>query len=135
MSDAELILMKVSICEKDILLLKDKIAKLRDMQTRITSQLGSDVVQGTRSKSKLEDITVNLVTLEEELEAEKAKLPSYRFQAQLIINSIPDDKQRKMLEDKYVNGKSWNQIAAENHMTKRNVYMIKRKALKCYGKK
>lgn len=135
MSDAELILMKVSICEKDILLLKDKIAKLRDMQTRITSQLGSDVVQGTRSKSKLEDITVNLVTLEEELEAEKAKLPFYRLQAQLIINSIPDDKQRKILEDKYVNGKSWNQIAAENNMTKRNVYMIKRKAIKCYGRK
>lgn len=135
MSDAELILMKVSICEKDILLLKDKIAKLRDMQTRITSQLGSDVVQGTRSKSKLEDITVNLVTLEEELEAEKAKLPFYRLQAQIIINSIQDDKQRKILEDKYVNGKSWNQIAAENNMTKRNVYMIKRKAIKCYGRK
>lgn len=130
MSEAEKFLNQAAICENRIELLIDKIERLKDMRFRITSQIGSDVVSGTRSKSKLEDITLNLVDLECELESAQAALPYKQLAVRSIIAKVDDLMQREILTERYINRKPMVQIAFEQGMSKRNAYRIHKEAIK-----
>lgn len=130
MSEAEKFLNQAERCEKKIELLIDKIERLKDMRFRITSQFGSDVVSGTRSKSKLEDITLNMVDLECELETEQAALPFMQLAVRSIIAKVDDLKQREILTERYINRKPMVQIAFEQCTSKRNAYRIHKEAIK-----
>lgn len=130
MSEAEKFLNQAAICENRIELLIDKIERLKDMRFRITSQLGSDVVSGTRSKSKLEDITLNLVDLECELETEQAALPFMKLAVRSIIAKVDDIKQREILTERYINRKPMVQIAFEQGTSKRNAYRVHKEAIR-----
>lgn len=116
--------------DEQISLISDRIDRLKDLQVSITSQLGSDVVSGTRTKSKLEDITLNLIDLENELEAAIANESALQIKVRTIIAKLADEKQVEIMTGRYLGKKPWITIAVDCGMTKRTVYKIHNQAMK-----
>ena len=80
--------------------------------------------------SKLEDIIVKIVDLQEEINADIDRLVDLKTEIIQVINSVPDEDCRCVLEKHFLQGKSYSVIGLEMKYDKDYVYKKIKKALK-----
>ena len=90
----------------------------------------SDMPKGHRQRnSRLEEVVVKIVTLQEEINADIDKLVDMKKEIASVINSVEDKEQLVVLEKRYLNFLSFEQIAVDLNYSIQHVFRIHKQAL------
>ena len=107
----------------------DQAARLREMATKVTSTLSNAPRSGSH-ENKLDDIIARLVETEEEINKDIDRLINLKIDILNIVWSVEDDACRRVLELRYHDFKSWNDIALEMNVSLRWVHTLHSRGLK-----
>lgn len=116
--------------EKRIAIKKNQIQHYRDMVYSITAPLKDTPTFGSVPTSKIENCTVSIIALEEDIRKEIADIKINRSLAKEAIMLLDDYRYRTVLEMRYVNNAPWDEIAWTLDFSTRWVLRLHNKALK-----
>nr|DAT94351.1 MAG TPA: Protein of unknown function (DUF1492) [Caudoviricetes sp.] len=89
----------------------EELHRLKAMVTKITPTLKQDVVSGGGSQDKLSDAVAKIVDLEAEINQEIDRLVDARAAVTATIDRVEDARLHTVLNMRYVQFKTWEQIA------------------------
>ena len=107
-----------------------QVSSLHDLATKATSTLSDMPGGGTRNTHQMEDIIIKILMLENEINADIDRLVDLNNEILSVLNCIDDAECRLLLEKRYLNWESWEDIAAELCVSAPSVYRLHEKALK-----
>lgn len=94
--------------------------------TSMTANLSGEVVDGTKDPHKLD----RYAEFDSLIGAEILELLEIKCEVKAVIVQIPDYRYRDVLDKRYIEMKSWEQIAVEMNYTYRRVTQLHGEALK-----
>ncbi len=104
--------------------------KLEALAERVTADFSRERVSGGMgATSPMEDVTVKLIDLGNEINADIDRLLELKKEILSVINKIRDYRYRLILEMRYINGKSWDDVAIETGYDIRTIFRLHGKAL------
>ena len=95
----------------------DELAELEALATKTTSVLGGERVQSSGSHDKMADCVVKIVERKAKLNKDIDKLVDLKAEARQLICEACDDGCTELLHKRYLQKKSWEQIAVEMNYT------------------
>ena len=107
----------------------DQIARLKELAVKTGATLSDMPGDPNRGKSKLEEIIVKIISLEEEVDEDIARLVGVSHGVMKAVNSVTEPEENLVLSRRYLNYWKWEDIAAEMDCTVRNVHIIHSRAL------
>lgn len=93
--------------DKRISEMYERIANLMDRATQATASIEAERVSGSCSRSKVESAVITKVELEKQLDSMIDDCRSRRFAIQNAIEAMQDMRERRLLELRYIDGRSW----------------------------
>lgn len=112
---------------------QSELYKLRLMATSVSSPSITEKVQSSGDNTAMRIID-KIVDLQNEINLEIDKLVDLKSQIRGEIKQINDPVERILLTERYINNKSWMEIANMMHYTERQVHNIHGKSLKHFSK-
>lgn len=109
---------------------KEQLAELRALSEHGTVGYGSEQVSHSRNTSSFEDNIIRIIEHEKEIEREIDELCRIESEVHEVIDLIADDRFRILLQSRYVNGLSWNEVAADCGICVRQAQRLEIPALK-----
>lgn len=123
-------LRQFSWIQEDIRKLEGQLLELQTRATKITQQL-SDMPKPPQdnNKDRMGDIVVNIMNTEKLINKQLKK--GYRLQAKIMreVEILPY-REKVLIISRYIEDKSWRQIAKEMHYCTRQILRIHGEALK-----
>lgn len=111
-----------------------QIQQLEELSVKITATI-KPVSAYTGPGDKVGDCAIKIVDLTEEIKEEIANLVTgYEIVREAILFFVPDTVQQVILEDRYLLGMRWEEIACKYHYAYRWVLRLHKKALVCMRK-
>lgn len=118
-------LMRARNIDREIDSLVKARGELYDRVTKITQSYTGDVVQSTKDPHRFE----KLAEYEIEIDHRIDKLIDVKREINAKINQLPDWKLRMVLFERYLLGRTWEQIAVDMHYTYQHVCRLHGRAL------
>lgn len=112
----------------------EQITQLRAMAEKQTATLSAAPISGLQPHSRVENCMVKIVDLENEINRDIDRLVSLKRDIQQTISHIHNPDYRLLLELRYLNFKTWEQIAVQMHYSYRNILYLHGKALEQINK-
>lgn len=112
--------------------LRRRKADLMEQATRATSSLSATNSSGTSSRSKVEGAVVSIVDLETQLDDMMAEMAHRRYIIQASIASLDDVQHQRILEQRYIDRRSWVAINADMHISSSESFRIHTAALAAF---
>jgi DNA-directed RNA polymerase specialized sigma subunit len=106
----------------------DKIRKLREQATKITTTLNPDKVQSTQGNN-MERAIMQIIEMSEEIEGSVNLLRETQKRVNEAIQGVGDSLQRTVLYRRYINGEKFEEIAVNMNYSYKQVCRIHGKAL------
>ena len=106
-----------------------EVARLRSKLTRITEVYSTEPRGGGTIYGKTEEILAKIVDLENEIDADIDRLVAIREGIKTIIEAVENDRERLLLQYRYLDGKTFEWIAVEMHYSWRQIHRLHSKAL------
>ena len=103
---------------------------LNDLSTKCTATFSDMPRNPNRGNSRLEDTVVKIIDLERQIDDEIDRLVDVKRKIIEVISLVPNYEQQTLLELRYLNFKTWEQIAVAMNYGIDNIYKLHRKALK-----
>ena len=100
-----------------------------DMALKITSDTTSEVVQLSKSETKIQICIEKLDKLEREIQDNISKMIDLKREIQGVIDRVEPIECKIILTLRYLNGMQWGQIAAEMSFSWRSTHRMHSKAL------
>lgn len=100
-----------------------RIVECRERATRGSSSLSETYVKGSVS-SRIENAIITIDDLERQLRETEECLNLERYRIQEAINRIQGDEQRRLLELRYIDGKTWKCVQRTMHISKTTSYRL-----------
>jgi len=123
-------LKRFTILDKEINRKIEEIAYWRRKLEKITVTYSDEPKRGGGSiYSRAEDIIAKIVDLEQEINTDIDKLIDIRQEILSIIEAVEDDRERLLLQYRYLDGKTFEWIAAEMNYSWRQIHRLHSKAL------
>lgn len=129
MTDVKRYLQQIKLYDSHINTKLEEHDRLLEMATRITPTLKDVVVSGGGNQDKLADAAVKLADLEAEIDADIDRYVNAKQEISGVLDGISDPDQLQVLHKRYVQYKTFEQIACDMNMTYRNVCYIHGKGL------
>lgn len=129
MTDAKRYLQQIKLYDSHINTKIEEVHHLKAIAMKITPTLKQDVVSGGGSQDKLSEAVAKIVDLEAEIDREIDRYVNAMRNISAMIDTLSDPDQLQVLHKRYVQFKTWEQIACDMNMTYRNVCYIHGKAL------
>lgn len=107
----------------------EQVEMLRAITTRMTTNLTTNKVQESNIPDKISTLICKIVDLEKEITNDIDKLIDLKTEIMRKIDSIQNDNYRLLLTLRYLNFKSWEQIAVEMGFTFQWVHELHKRAL------
>lgn len=107
----------------------EQIDSLNSLAQKATSTLSDMPKAPGRNASRLEEIIVKVVMLEEEINKDIDELVELKVKITEVINDVPDKEQQMVLEKRYLNFLSFEQIAVDLNFSIQHVFRIHKQAL------
>lgn len=105
--------------------------KLEAMAQKTTVDLSQEKVSGGKTTtSAMEKATVKMIALQNEIDADINRLFDLKREIQGVINQLSDISYQLVLEMRYVNGKSWEEVIRDIGFDRSTIFRIHGKALK-----
>ena len=95
----------------------EELANLESLVTKTTSVMGDDRVQSSGSQEKMADCVAKIVDMQKEITDEIDRLIDYKKEARQLICDSCDADCTKLLQKRYFNFETWEQIAVEMNYT------------------
>lgn len=89
---------------------QERVAALMDSATRATPSLEAERVSGTGEHSRLEAAMIRKIDLENQLGRGIEELDRRRFDIQNAIDAMRDEREKRLLELRYIDGRSWASV-------------------------
>lgn len=128
-NSAKRYLQRIKHCDSCINTKLEERQRLWDKMTKITPTLKQDVVSGSGSQDDLSDAMAKLIDLEAEINREIDCYGDARKAVTRTIGKVGDMKLQDVLNMRYVQFKTFEQIAAEMNYTYRWVCIMHGRAL------
>ena len=93
--------------------ISDTMLEVMSYATKITPLLSDMPKGGNGSGTKIESVVDRLDSLADDLEEQAVRMREAMKQVQSAIQTVPDETLRLLLELRYINGYTWEQIAVE----------------------
>jgi DNA-directed RNA polymerase specialized sigma24 family protein len=97
--------------------------------SRLTPVYSSQPKGGGTIYSRTEEIIIKITDMEEAINADIDKLIDLKQEIERVIDSVPNDKERILLKYRYLDGKTFEWIAAEMHYSWRQIHRLHSRAL------
>lgn len=107
----------------------ERIAGLMDRATRATPSLEAERVSGTGSRSRVEQAVVTKADLERQLDSMIDEARAQRKSIQDAIEALADPRERRLLELRYIDGRSWASVTMRLEISEPYSYVIHESAL------
>ena len=107
----------------------EHLQQLRSQAQRITAAYKT-VPGGGGSESGRPEIITQIIQLEKTIKVDTKRLQDELLMVRFMINSLDDFQERIVLQYRYVNGKTFEEIAAKISYDVRQIYRIHGNALK-----
>ena len=107
----------------------EEVARLRSKLTRITQVLTAEPRGGGSIYGKTEEIIAKIVDLEKEIDADVDRLIAVRDNIKSVIEAVEDDRERLLLQYRYLDGWTFEKIAVEMNYSWRQIHRLHSKAL------
>ena len=107
-----------------------QVSSLHDLATKATATLSDMPGSPTRNTHRMEDIIIKILMLENEINSDIDHLVDLKENILAVIKAVDDEECRLLLEKRYLNFESWEDIAAEMCTGIDNIYRLHSKALK-----
>ena len=107
----------------------DHIQQLRSTMQKVTVTFHDAPGGGGQGKDAA-DLIGKIMKLEEQVRADTERLRYELAEVQFLIDSLEDFRERSILQLRYVNGCSWDEISDRVYIAKRWVYRLHGRALK-----
>ena len=107
----------------------EQIVSLRELATKATSTLSDAPPSGSSNVHYMEGIIVNMMELENEINADIDVPVDLKKEIMSIIKKINNPEQQTLLELRYLCFKTWEQIAVDMGYSIQNAYKVHDRAL------
>lgn len=107
----------------------EQIEKLRAMSINISRVMSPDKVHSQENRSKTEKIIVKIIDLEREVTNDIDRLVDLKREIMQKIDAMEDDNYKVLLTLRYLNFKTWEEIAVEMDYTFQWVHQLHKRAL------
>jgi len=107
----------------------EQVSSLHDLATKAVTTLSDMPGSPNRNTHKMENIIVKILMLENEINSDIDKLVDLKNEILHVINAIPEEECRVVLEKRYLGRETFEQIASELGYGLDNIYRIHGKAL------
>lgn len=107
-----------------------QVESLHSLATKASSTLSDTPHSGSRNVHRMEDIIHKIVALENEINEDIDKLVDLKRSITECIQSVENMEFQSLLEKRYLCLMTWEQIAAENGCSVRNIHLMHGEALK-----
>jgi RinA family phage transcriptional activator len=107
----------------------EEVSRLRSKLTRVTEVFTAEPRGGGTIYGKTEGILAKIVDLENEIDADIDRLVAIRDEIKAVIESVEDDRERLLLQYRYLDGKTFEWIAAKMHYSWRQIHRLHSQAL------
>ncbi len=108
----------------------DQLRSWRELAERCTSIITGQSGNVANSDSVMENTVIQIVDAENELKIDIDRLIRLKKEIAETISTLQNDKFRTILEDRYLNYKSWSEIAEKMGYSTRSAYRLHDIALK-----
>lgn len=122
-------LKRFSILDKEIDRKIEEVAYWRGRLGQVTNMLPGMPKGGGSIYSKTESIVAKIVDLEQDINRDIDRLVDIKKSITEIIEQVEDDRERLLLQYRYIDGKPWEQVAVDMHYNWRWVHKLHSKAL------
>lgn len=108
-----------------------KIRELENWKSKIFNVTGtiSDMPKGKGREDTIATGIANINEIEERINADIDRLVKVRQEIEAAINGVKDLKQREILKCRYLDFKSFEQIAVDNNLVIRQIFRLHEAAL------
>ena len=107
----------------------EEVARLRSKLTRIMPIYSTEPKGGGSIRGKTESIIAKIVDLENEIDTDIDRLVAIRDGIKTIIEAVEDDRERLLLQYRYLDGWTFEKIAVEMNLSWQWVHKLHSKAL------
>ena len=107
----------------------EQVTALRTLAEKATTDCSRERVQSSKSNGTLENVVVKIVELENDIDRDIDRLVDFKRQLKTIFSEVQQPELHLLLEMRYLNYKTWEQIAEAMNYTWRNVLYLHKKAL------
>ena len=107
---------------------RERLATLRDLAMRSTSSTEATRTSGSGSRSRIEESMVSYIDLEAQISDEIQRLKAERYKIQECINRMEDEREKRLLELRYIDGRSWVRVCTRLEISDTWSKMIHRSA-------
>ena len=107
-----------------------QIESLKNLATRVTSVFSDMPHSSSSDNQRLEKTIAEIIDLENEVSTDIGRLINLKREIKNIINQVQNEKYRILLELRYLNFLTWEQIAVNLNFSIQHTYRIHDKALK-----
>ena len=118
--------------EKRISHIQEEIERLEAVATNTTQTLTGMPHNPSPSQSRMADAVCKLIDKQEELRKEMVQLETLRTEVTAIIAQLSNPDERDVLYKRYIESKTWEDIAIEMYFSKRMIYYHHNAALKSF---
>jgi len=107
----------------------EEIDRPRAKLTRITQVLNAEPQGGGSIDGKTEEILAKIVDLEKEIDADIDRLVAIRDGIKTMIEAGEDDRERVLLQYRYIDGWTFEKVAVEMNYSWRQIHRLHSRAL------
>jgi RinA family phage transcriptional activator len=107
----------------------EEVARLRSKLARVTEVFTEEPKGGGSIYGKTGEILAKIVDLEKEIDADVDRLIEVRDSIKSIIEAVEDDRERLLLQYRYLDGRTFEEIAVQMHYSWRQIHRLHSRAL------
>lgn len=115
--------------DKRISEMRERVAAIAERATRATPSLEAERVSGSGDRSRVEQAVAAKVDLERQLSGMIADLDARRKAIQDAIHAMQDEREKRLLELRYIDGRSWVSVTMRMEISEAYSYVIHESAL------
>lgn len=109
----------------------EQLESLKRLSMKVTSTIQQDKVSGgNHVKSTMENAIVKVIALRDEINDDIDRLVDLKKEILETIHNVTDLNYQLLLEMRYINGKTWDDVALALNYNSRSVFKIHGRALK-----
>ena len=108
----------------------EQVASLHNLATKANSTLTDMPGSPNRNIHRMEDIIVKIVDLENDINQDIDMLVDLKTEIMQVIKKVDDLELQTLLEQRYLNFRTWEQIAVDMQYSTRNIYKLHDRAIK-----
>lgn len=109
--------------------LKEELEYIRETATRSTSRITAERVSGTSMKDGMANAVIKGIETKERLERTINNLSEALTVRLMLIEEMADEWEKLVLTERYINGRSWNNVFRRIPYERAKVFMIHGEAL------